>query len=212
MLPQLAIANKLAALAGASLIGTATAAAAISGGFSTDVPEAETVEVIEEIEIVQEFELEIKDETDDDSKVGELDEEESDEVLPPFNEDANRFYGDVLCEDAENHGEYVSGVAKDELPDGVRRGEIVSQAAKTECGKKDKSDDDSDEDDSEQKKDKDDSDDSDDSDDTDDTDDDDSDDDDSDDDDSDDDDSDSKNKGNGNGKKDEPKDKSRGGK
>jgi hypothetical protein len=58
-------------------------------------------------------------------------------------------YGDVACADAENHGEYVSGVARDSRVDDAdgNRGSIVSEAAQTDCGKTD-DDDESDDDES----------------------------------------------------------------
>lgn len=56
-----------------------------------------------------------------------------DEVLPPVNEDEGPYLPE-LCEEAENHGEYVSGVARDDSIEG-NRGEIVSQEARGTCGK-----------------------------------------------------------------------------
>jgi hypothetical protein len=42
----------------------------------------------------------------------------------------------VACEDAKNHGEYVSSIART-TPKGEDRGRIVSEAAKSDCGKSD---------------------------------------------------------------------------
>lgn len=52
------------------------------------------------------------------------------------------------CADAENHGDFVSDIAKDKDHEG-NHGSVVSEAAKSDCGKKsdDDSDDDSDSDD-----------------------------------------------------------------
>ena len=45
----------------------------------------------------------------------------------------------VACEDARNHGEYVSSVAKS-VPPGPGHGAAVSEAARSDCGKKNASD------------------------------------------------------------------------
>ncbi|MEZ5342559.1 MAG: hypothetical protein R2706_14240 [Acidimicrobiales bacterium] len=46
---------------------------------------------------------------------------------------------DEACEEAANHGEYVSGVAKDKTPseDGANHGAAVKAAAQSDCGKAD---------------------------------------------------------------------------
>ena len=41
----------------------------------------------------------------------------------------------IACEDARNHGEYVSSVAKS-VPPGPGHGAAVSEAARSDCGKK----------------------------------------------------------------------------
>ena len=64
---------------------------------------------------------------------GELAGGDGGEILPPADEDGVP-YGLVDCDEATTHGEYVSGVARDPRIEGSR-GEIVSQAARTSCGK-----------------------------------------------------------------------------
>ena len=151
MIIKTIIGHKVAAIAGALVLGTTTVAAA-SGNvpFVQDEPEVETAEVIEEapeetgaavtpdVVIAQVEEIEAVEEIET-----EIDESE---VQPPMNEDGEA-YGDVECDDAENHGEYVSGVAHDDSIEG-NKGEIVSQAAKTSCGKDTDDDDEADDSDS----------------------------------------------------------------
>ncbi|NNF53838.1 MAG: hypothetical protein HKN03_05275 [Acidimicrobiales bacterium] len=123
MIVQSLVSHKVAAAALAIALGGTSAAAATGN-----------------LPIVQEDPVELTEDTTSDSEI-EADENESEnepkeEVLPPVNAEGVE-YGDVLCADAKNHGQYVSGVAKDDTIEG-NRGEIVSQAAKTNCGKADK--------------------------------------------------------------------------
>lgn len=124
MIVQSLISHKVAAAALAVALGGTSAAAATGN-----------------LPIVQDDPVELTDDTTDIEIEIEADENESanepkEEVLPPVNADGVE-YGDVACADAKNHGQYVSGVAKDDTIEG-NRGEIVSQAAKTNCGKADK--------------------------------------------------------------------------
>jgi hypothetical protein len=158
---QTILGHKVASVAAALLLGTTTAAAAATGNipFATDeepAVEVETPEVQEAQEdappdeptedVTGEGPEEDGPPSDEaapvdeesvgeDRPVAEDDMPEQDEVLPPIGDDGEP-YGDVDCDDAGNHGEYVSGVAKDESIDG-NRGQIVSQAARTSCGKED---------------------------------------------------------------------------
>ena len=58
---------------------------------------------------------------------------------------------ELLCDAAVNHGEYVSSVAKDKNgdDDGESRGERVSEAAQSDCGKNDDADESGDDDEDE---------------------------------------------------------------
>jgi hypothetical protein len=59
---------------------------------------------------------------------------------PPATDDGS---GVIACDQARNHGEYVSSVARN-APKGPERGAVVSEAAKSDCGKKPKGDSDDD--------------------------------------------------------------------
>ncbi len=121
-----------------SLLGHKVAAAALAltlGGTSTAAATGNLPIVQDDpVELTEDSTTEVEIEVETDEAVSE--DEPKEEVLPPVNADGVE-YGDVACADAVNHGEYVSGVAKDDTIEG-NRGEIVSQAAKTNCGKADK--------------------------------------------------------------------------
>lgn len=72
-------------------------------------------------------------EDEEGSEADDGDADAKEEVLPPENENGEP-YNPELCRNAENHGEYVSGVAGDDSIEG-NRGEIVSQEARGTCGK-----------------------------------------------------------------------------
>lgn len=138
--------HKVAAAAAAMALGS-TGVAAASGNVAFLVEEevpAQT-EVVAEVELESTEQVAVQIEVVEDEQV-ELEEDpaiiEDDEVLPPTNE--GEPYGDVVCDDAENHGHYVSGVARDRSIESPR-GQIISQAAQTDCGKSDDEDDDVDE-------------------------------------------------------------------
>lgn len=136
MLIRLAFAHKLATVAGAGLLGTATAAAAISADLPLIDPEPDPVEIVEE-GVEEPLVLDtVSDGADPSSDAGEIDvEAATDDVAgfePPVDADGVP-YGDGC--DAGNHGDYVSSVARDERLRGAGKGSIVSQAARTECGK-----------------------------------------------------------------------------
>lgn len=77
-------------------------------------------------------------------KVADDDENDDNESLPqPEPEDEDRTFQEI-CDDADNHGEAVSTVAKDKSKVGAAHGAAVSKMAKSECGKTDGSDDDDD--------------------------------------------------------------------
>ncbi len=155
MIIKTLVAHKVGIALGASVLGYSTVAAAATGVIpvgvdadSTEIAAAVEEEVAVDDTILDELIVEENpgepddsdaNETDaDETDAGETDEsEESDEseVLPPVQDDGTP-YGDVACDDAVNHGEYVSSVAKDDdIKD--NKGSIVSQAAKTSCGKSD---------------------------------------------------------------------------
>ena len=125
MIFQSIVGHKMAAAALALTLG-GTSAAAATGNLP--IVQDDPVELTEDSTTEVEIEVEADEAVSED--------EPKDEVLPPVNADGVE-YGDVACADAVNHGEYVSGVAKDDTIEG-NRGEIVSQAAKTNCGKADK--------------------------------------------------------------------------
>jgi hypothetical protein len=74
-------------------------------------------------------------EGDTEDAVEDAPEVESEEARfePPVDEDGDP-YGDVDCDEARNHGEYVSSVAHDDSIPGPR-GRVISQAARTDCGR-----------------------------------------------------------------------------
>lgn len=125
MIVQALVGHKLAAATLALALG-GTSAIAATGNLP--IVQDDPVERTEDTTTDVEIEVEA-DEADSEK-------EPKEEVLPPVNADGVE-YGDVACADARNHGEYVSGVAKDDSIEG-NRGEVVSQAAKTNCGKSDK--------------------------------------------------------------------------
>lgn len=127
MIVQSILGHKVAAAALALALG-GTSAAAATGNLSISMDE--TVELTDES--LAELDDEVAELDESESKTG----DDEAEILPPVN-DEGVPYGDVACDDAKNHGEYVSGVAKDDTIEG-NRGSIVSQAAKTDCGKADK--------------------------------------------------------------------------
>ena len=165
MIIQTILAHKVAAVGAALVLGTTSVAVAATGNvpfLSDDDPVVEVVEATGE-EAAEEAPPETGEpvsDTDADEATDEADRDgegeetaggeppaadgsaddvvatgREDEVLPPVNEEGEP-YGDVPCEDARNHGDYVSGVARDDSIEG-NRGEIVSQAAQTSCGKRD---------------------------------------------------------------------------
>ena len=125
MIVQSLLGHKVAAAALALTLG-GTSAAAATGNLP--IVQDDPVELTEDTKTDIEIELEVE-EIDSEN-------EPKEEVLPPLNA-IGEEYGDVDCDTAVNHGEYVSSVAKDDTITG-NRGEIVSQAAKTNCGKADK--------------------------------------------------------------------------
>ncbi len=125
MIVQSLLGHKVAAAALALTLG-GTSAAAATGNLP--IVQDDPVELTEDSTTDVEIEVEADEAVSED--------EPKEKVLPPVNADGVE-YGDVACSDAVNHGEYVSGVAKDDTIEG-NRGEIVSQAAKTNCGKADK--------------------------------------------------------------------------
>jgi hypothetical protein len=157
---QTILGHKVAAIGAVLVLGTTTAAAAATGNVpfvQEDEPAVEVQATDDEEEAEEaedevgtdsdaeapavEEETEAEDDSTDDAPIAE-DEGSSDddngqkeEVLPPVDDEGNP-YGLVLCEEAVNHGEYVSGVAHDNTIKG-NRGQIVSQAARTSCGKDD---------------------------------------------------------------------------
>ncbi len=139
MIVQSILGHKVAAAALALALG-GTSAVAATGNLPTalDDPVELTDDSAEEMDDKTKEPDEIESATDDDIEVeiAGNGEDDKDEVLPPADNDGVE-YGDVACDDAKNHGEYVSGVAQDDTIEG-NRGAIVSQAAKTDCGKRDK--------------------------------------------------------------------------
>ena len=144
------VGHKVAAVAGALVLGTSAAAAA-SGGvpFVQDEPDVEVAEVVEEVEEVEEKTETTTTTTTTTAAVEEANEPEGELAA---NED-DELYDPELCaeaDDAERHGLYVSGVAHavSDSDDG-NKGQIVSDAAKTQCGKPDHETDDIESDDDE---------------------------------------------------------------
>ncbi|MGI9605126.1 MAG: hypothetical protein ACR2P0_03210 [Acidimicrobiales bacterium] len=145
MIFKMILGHKVAAAVSAVALGTTAVAAVDNVPFLQEEPavvEVEAVEepVDEEVDPVEPTELEAVEDVVEDEVIIEVADQDladeqvvEDEVLPPENEDGEP-YGDVLCDDAGNHGEYVAGVAKDDSIEGPR-GRIVSQAAQTSCGK-----------------------------------------------------------------------------
>ncbi len=166
MIGKLLLANKLASLAGTAAVVTATSAAAVTGNLP--VVQAEPVEDVSAL-----VETDTTDTTDgsdttvttdgsdttettdgsdttettdgsDTTDTSDGDELELDENGIPILSDGSA-YGEVGCDGT--HGDYVSSVAQDDDIEGPR-GRIVSEAARSSCGKDDDADDSDDVDDS----------------------------------------------------------------
>lgn len=163
MIGKLLLANKLASLAGTAAVVTATSAAAVTGNLPVVQAEpVEDVSALVETDTTDGSDTTVTTdgsdttETTDGSDTTETtdgsdttDTSDGDELLLdgngiPILSDGSA-YGEVGCDGT--HGDYVSSVAQDDDIEGPR-GRIVSEAARSSCGKDDDADDSDDVDDS----------------------------------------------------------------
>ncbi len=149
MIVKLLLANKLASLAGTAAVVTATSAAAVTGNLP--VVQAEPVEDVSALvetdttdgsDTTVTVTVDGSDTTEttdgsDTTDTSDGDALELDENGIPVLSDGSA-YGEVGCDGT--HGDYVSSVAQDDDIEGPR-GRIVSEAARSSCGKDDDSDD-----------------------------------------------------------------------
>jgi len=123
-----------AALVAAALVVGASSALALNAPESlSGAPVADTTEVVG-VATPEVLPEDVSDDAleEDDAADGTADEN-------TVTEDAGAAVEPVACDDAVNHGEYVSSVART-TPSGPGKGAIVSSAARSDCGKQDAAD------------------------------------------------------------------------